>query len=165
MTITIYLKQTVYWRGLWEEVLTPPDLVVASNVPSRSGSWSPSSVSPSAAAWCRSPPHAAWHRRDALVAFQDSGYCWTSNVLHVQNWRKAIYKKYWNVLIRNYSAGLFSGTSLTKKQPRNTFLQSLYSMHRRVSASHWLGIRPGLLQSAPTFLSFCPDAVSAFLQK
>ncbi len=91
--------------------------------------------------------------------------CWTSNVLHVQNWRKAIYKKYWNLLIRNYSAGLFSGTSLTKKQPRNTFLQSLYSMHRRVSASHWLRIRPGLLQSAPTFLSFCPDAVSAFLQK
>ncbi len=91
--------------------------------------------------------------------------CWTSNVLHVQNWRKAIYKKYWNLLIRNYSAGLFSGTSLTKKQPRNTFLQSLYSMHRRVSASHWLGIRPGLLQSTPTFLSFCPDAVSAFLQK
>ncbi len=38
-------------------------------------------------------------------------------------------------------------------------------MHRRVSASHWLGIRPGLLQSAPTSFVLCPDAASAFLQK
>ncbi len=91
--------------------------------------------------------------------------CWTSNVLHVQNWRKAIYKKYWNLLIRNYSAGLFSGTSLTKKQPRNTFLQSLYSMHRRVSASHWLGIRPGLLQSAPTFFVLLPRCSVSFSAK
>ncbi len=35
-------------------------------VPSRSGSWSPSSVSPSAAAWCRSPPLAARPFRRSL---------------------------------------------------------------------------------------------------
>ncbi len=38
-------------------------------------------------------------------------------------------------------------------------------MHRRVSASHWLRIRPGLLQSAPDSFVLCPDAASAFLQK
>ncbi len=38
-------------------------------VPSRSGSWSPSSVSPSAAAWCHSPPHAA------PSAFRIAGIC------------------------------------------------------------------------------------------
>ncbi len=65
MTTTISLKQTVYWIfhvlvDLWDEVLTrwSPSLTKCC-VPSRSGSWSPSSVFPSATAWCRSLPRAA----------------------------------------------------------------------------------------------------------
>ncbi len=69
---------------------------------------------------------------------------------------------YWSEIT---ALGCSQAQSLTKNQPRNTFLQSLYSMHRRVSASHWLRIRPGLLQSAPTSFVLCPDAASAFLQK
>ncbi len=34
-------------------------------------------------------------------------------------------------------AGLFSDPSLTKNQPRNTFQQTIYSMCRHVSSSHW----------------------------
>ncbi len=65
MTTTISLKQTVCWTfcvpvHTWEEVLTRWSSSRAMCcVPSRSSSWSPSSVSPSASAWCRSPPHAA----------------------------------------------------------------------------------------------------------
>ncbi len=97
---------------------------------------------------CLSPVGKDWRQdsgrawKDALQSLargssaEEGVQCWTSNVLHVQNWRKAIYKKYWNLLIRNYSAGLFSDHSLTKNQPRNTFLQNIYSMSRRVSSSH-----------------------------
>ncbi len=38
-------------------------------------------------------------------------------------------------------------------------------MHRRVSASHWLGIRPGLLQSAPTFFVLLPRCSVSFSAK
>ncbi len=62
MTTTICLKQIVYWAfhvlvDMWDEVLTRwSSSRTMCCVPSRSSSWSPCSVSLSAAAWCHSPP-------------------------------------------------------------------------------------------------------------
>ncbi len=62
MTTTIRLKQIGYWAfrvlvDMWDEVLTRwSSSRTMCCVPSRSSSWSPCSVSPSAAAWCHSPP-------------------------------------------------------------------------------------------------------------
>ncbi len=83
----------------------------------------------------------------------------------IKNRRKASNIKVLKFIDQNSALGCFSDKSLTKKQPRNTFLQSLYSMHRRVSASHWLGIRPGLLKSAPTSFVLLPRCSVSFSAK
>ncbi len=86
MTITIRLKQTVYWTfrvlvDTWKAVLTRWSSSRAmSCVPSRSGSWSPPSESPSAAAWCRAA-------RPLLCSRHPSGL-WVSAQKHREHKRQ-----------------------------------------------------------------------------